>query len=279
MKKLTIIATTLMVLAMTIFAQTGDEKAIRQFIADYDQAYLNQDISFMEANFANEYTFSDPYGSFKNRTQSIEEARKEKAAPTEKTLSFKSVTETVRVVGNAAIASGNWTWSGVPMSNPQAEPHNDKGRFTLFFEKRNGKWLLVSEMFSEVQHDKKVMEAQVLKLGLEYGEMIKRGDTEAIEKLLADDYLYTDERGKVLTKTEDLATYKNRKSKIESAETTDQKVRVLGNNTAIETGTFHVKGTDAGGKSFDETERYTTVWVWRDLRWQITSDHTSEVKR
>lgn len=139
--------------------------------------------------------------------------------------------------------------------------------------------MIVAEHQSEQSHDKKLMEAQVLKMGLEYNKAIQRGDATEIEKFLADEYIYTNEKGEVKNKTEDLATYKNRKSKIESAETTDQKVRVLGNNTAIETGTFHVKGTDAGGQSFDETERYTTVWVWRDLRWQIASDHTSEVKR
>jgi len=78
-----------------------------------------------------------------------------------------------------------------------------------------------------------------------------------------------------MNKTEDLATYKDRKSKIESAETTDQKVRVIGNNSAIETGTFRVKGTDKDGKLFEETDRYTTTWVWRDLRWQIAADHTT----
>ena len=82
-----------------------------------------------------------------------------------------------------------------------------------------------------------------------------------------------------MNKTEDLATYKDRKSKIESAETTDQKVRVIGNNAAIETGTFRVKGTDKDGKPFDETERYTTTWVWRGGRWQIVADHTSEIKK
>lgn len=120
-------------MAITGFAQTGDEKAIRQFIADYDQAYLNQNIGFIEANYADEYMFSDAYGGIKNRAQAIDEAKKEKAAPTEKTVSFKSVTDSVRVVGNAAIASGSWEWSGVPINDLSAEPHTDKGRFTLFF--------------------------------------------------------------------------------------------------------------------------------------------------
>ena len=279
MKKLTTIILLIIVSAVTGFAQTSDEKAILKFIADYDQAYINQDIGFEEANLAEDYTFSNAYGGFKNRAQALEEYRKDKANPTEKNISFKSVNESIRIAGNTAIASGTWTWTGVPVSNLNAEPHKDTGRYQLVFEKRKGKWMLVSEIFTEAQHDKKLMEAQVLKLGLEYNQMIKRGDTAAIEKLLADEYLYTTNDGEVVNKTEVLAHYKNLKSKIESIETTDQKVRVIGNNTAVETATIRTKGTDKDGKPFDDTERYTTTWVWRDLRWQIIADHTSTVKK
>ena len=123
------------------------------------------------------------------------------------------------------------------------------------------------------------MEAQVLKMGQEYGKMIQRGDATEIARILADEYLYTNEKGETKNKAEDVAGYKDRKSKLESVETTDQKVRVVGNNVAIETGTFRVKGTDKDGKPFDETERYTSTWVWRDFRWQIATDHTSTLKK
>ena len=149
----------------------------------------------------------------------------------------------------------------------------------MALEKRNGKWLVIAEHFSEAPHDKKLMEAAVLKMGQAYGEMIKRADATAIEKILADDYLYTDEEGKVLNKTEDLATYKNRKSKYDLVETSDQKVRIVGNNVAVETGTFRVKGTDKDGKPFDTAERYTTTWVARNGQWKIIADHISTIRK
>ena len=150
MKKLTTIILLIIVSAVTGFAQTSDEKAILKFIADYDQSYVNQDISFVEANLGEDYTFSNAYGGFKNRAQALEEYRKEIANPTEKTLSFKSVNESIRIVGNTVIASGTWTWTGVPVSNLNAEPHKDTGRYQLVFEKRKGKWMLVSEIFCRV---------------------------------------------------------------------------------------------------------------------------------
>ena len=278
MKKLTTILMLIFVSAITTLAQTGDEKDILKFIADYDKAYINKDISFVENNLADEYTVSDSYGSLKNRAQTLEGIRKEMANPTEKMLSFKSANDTVRVVGNVAVASGSWSWSGVPVNSPNVESHNDSGRYTMVLEKRKGKWMLVSEHYSEAPHDKKAMEAQVLKMGLAYNKMIVENDAAAVEKILAEEFYYTTSKGKFVNKTEELATYKDRKSKITSAETTDQKVRVIGNNAAVETGTFHIKGTDKDGKPFDETERYTTTWVWRDLRWQIVSDHTSTVE-
>ncbi len=161
----------------------------------------------------------------------------------------------------------------------KAEPHVDNGRYTMVLEKRNDNWMVLAEHNSEAQHDKKMMEQQVLKMGQEYNNMIVRGDATEIEKILADDYIYTDDKGKVLNKAEDLATYKNRQSKIESAEITDQKVRIVGNNGAIETGTFHVKGTDKDGKPFEETERYTTIWKASNGQWKIVGDHTSAIKK
>lgn len=117
-----------------------------------------------------------------------------------------------------------------------------------------------------------------MKMGREYGEMIKRGNVSELETVLADDYIYTNEKGAVRNKTEDLETYKNR-PKFDFTETADQKVRVIGNGSAIETGVFRYRGKDKEGKPIEGSDRYTTVWVFRDGRWQIAADHTSEIKK
>ncbi|MEO8073640.1 MAG: nuclear transport factor 2 family protein [Acidobacteriota bacterium] len=280
MKKLILIAALTIISATFAFAQSKAEQEILKFIADYDQAYINKDVDFAERVWADNYIFSYE-GTSQNRAKSLEEARADKADanPKYKFVSYKSVNDSMQIIGNVAIVSGSWTSSIVPTSDLKAEPHIDNGRYTMILEKRNGKWMVIAEHNSEAPHDKKLMEAQVLKMGQEYSEMIKRGDAAEIEKILADDYLYTDEKGKVLNKAEDLATYKDRKSKFELVETTDQKVRIVGNTTAVETGTFHVKGTDKDGKPFDETERYTTTWMARNGQWKIVADHTSSIKK
>ncbi len=73
-----------------------------------------------------------------------------------------------------------------------------------------------------------------------------------------------------------LATYK--KTKWDSAEYNDVKVTVFG-DTAIATGGFKGKGTDASGKPFDESERWTDTWVkMPNGQWQCVASHVSRVK-
>ena len=126
--------------------------------------------------------------------------------------------------------------------------------------------------------DRKVMVEQVSKLNEEYSFMIQRGNAAEIERVLADDYVLTDESGKVFTKADDLATYQNRKFKIDFVKTLDQKLRVVGDSVVIANTKINFKGTRATGATFDITEQCTTIWAWRDGHWQIVSDHISFVK-
>ncbi len=278
MKKLILITTLTIISATFAFAQSKDEQEILKFIADYDQAYLNKDIAFAERIWADDYVFSGPDGSTQNRAKALEETRKEIAKPTYKLLSIKSVNDTMHIAGKTIVVSGTWTSSVVTIDDLKAEPHIDNGRYTMALEKRNGKWMVIAEHISESPHDKKLMEAAVLKMGQEYTKMIRNQDAAAIERILDDEYLYTNEDGKVKNKAEDLASYKNSDTKFELFEISDQKVRVIGNNAAVETGTVRFKGT-AKGKPFDGSERYTTTWVARNGQWKIVADHTSEIKK
>ena len=123
-------------------------------------------------------------------------------------------------------------------------------------------------------------EAEVAALGRSYTDMIRRADAAAIADILADDYIVTDEVGKVLTKEQDLATYKDRAGsvKIDIVDYKDQKVRMITKNVAIEHSTIRFIGT-RNGEPFDFVERITTTWAKRRGRWQIVADHFSYVKQ
>ena len=104
----------------------------------------------------------------------------------------------------------------------------------------------------------------------------KTNNPDLLAPLLADKVVVTEADGKVHDKAGTLATYK--KTKWDSAEYTDVKVTVFG-DTAIATGGFIGKGTDATGKPFDDNERWTDTWMkMPGGKWQCVASQVTPVK-
>lgn len=104
----------------------------------------------------------------------------------------------------------------------------------------------------------------------------KTNNSDLVAPLLADKIVVTQADGKVLDKDATLAFYK--KTKWDSAEYTDVKVTVFG-DTAIATGGFMGKGTDATGKPFDDNERWTDTWMKMPSgKWQCVASQVTPVK-
>jgi uncharacterized protein (TIGR02246 family) len=97
-----------------------------------------------------------------------------------------------------------------------------------------------------------------------------------VAPLLADKLVDTSSDGKVADKAGALAMAKA--MKYSSAEYYDVKVTAFG-NTAIATGGFKGKGTDASGKAFDTNERWTDTWMkMPDGKWQCIATQSTPVK-
>jgi ketosteroid isomerase-like protein len=104
----------------------------------------------------------------------------------------------------------------------------------------------------------------------------KTNNPDLVAPLLADKFVNTGSDGKVTGKTETLANAKA--TKYDSADYDDVKVTVFG-DTAIATGGFKAKGTDASGKPIDIHERWTDTWVkMPNGKWQCVASHGSPVK-
>lgn len=104
----------------------------------------------------------------------------------------------------------------------------------------------------------------------------KTNNPDLVAPLLADKIMLTEAEGKVRDKSETLAVYKT--TKWDSAENTDVKVMVFG-DTAIATGGYKGKGSDADGKPFDYSERWTDTWIKMPSgKWQCIASHVSPVK-
>lgn len=119
-------------------------------------------------------------------------------------------------------------------------------------------------------------EKAVAALEAQWLESQKTNNPDLVAPLLADKFVNTGADGKVTGKAETLATAKA--TKYDSVENDDVKVTVFG-DTAIATGGFTAKGTDASGKPLDTRERWTDTWVkMPNGKWQCVASHGSPLK-
>ena len=103
-------------------------------------------------------------------------------------------------------------------------------------------------------------------------------NTDLLAPLLADNVVETDSHGKVYAgKAAVLADAKS--TKWSTVDYIDLKVTVFG-DTAIATGGFKGKGTDAAGKPLDENDRFTDTWVKMPSgQWLCVATQASPVKK
>jgi hypothetical protein len=96
-----------------------------------------------------------------------------------------------------------------------------------------------------------------------------KADTDALEKLLADDLDYCHSNGDCEGKRAYIDSMKAGTMKYRSIEPTVDSVKML-HNAAIILGHARVNAT-RGGNELDMTIGYTSIFVWRDHRWELTS--------
>lgn len=124
--------------------------------------------------------------------------------------------------------------------------------------------------------DAAAIESEIKKLANDGGAAITKGDTAAIDKLWADNYMFISQDGAVATKAQRLDSMKSGDSKIESLTYDEMSVRSNPEGTgAILIGRATVKGTNMG-KPVDGQFRFTQVWSktkdgWRSVSGQVTS--------
>lgn len=119
-------------------------------------------------------------------------------------------------------------------------------------------------------------EVELEKLNREYDEALVRGNVDTLDRLYAEEFVYTTFDGSVRTKAEQLAFTRSGDLKLESGKSDDVRIRVYG-STAVMTGRFRAKGTFKGTR-LEVKERYTAVWVRRKGRWRLVAEQGNEIK-
>lgn len=116
-------------------------------------------------------------------------------------------------------------------------------------------------------------ERDVLKAERDWLDSYVKRDLDAMNRLVADEFVITYQNGVTLTKAEEIARLKSSAEPREAVElsTEDVKVRMYG-DTAILIGTLLVKRSGSVERS-----RYTDVYIKRDGRWQVVASQLTRV--
>jgi hypothetical protein len=268
---------TLFTCSLLIFScsqnSSNDEQEIKDLLAQYDQATVDNNIAFFEKTLAADYEIFTPDGGTSNKAKALKEMNEDKDNPAYTMDYLKSDSIKVNVSGTMAVATGKWLSRYTLNNNLKPLTHDDEGRYTSILEKRDGKWIMVTEHISEKPHNKQVLETQLKAASDGYDQGLLTKDRALFEGLFADDYTSTGRSGKISNKEEDINQMTSSDILFLTAKTEDKNFRIYG-NTAVETGRFSDTGTFKG-KPFSETGRYTTTWIYRDGKWKIVADHTS----
>ena len=102
-------------------------------------------------------------------------------------------------------------------------------------------------------------------------------DGQALERLVADTFVYTDWDGTVMNKARFIADAKDPATQMSVVANYDVNVYFYP-GVAVITGAYHAKGTSAG-KTFDHHGRFTDTWILQDGQWVCVASHTNLVKK
>jgi ketosteroid isomerase-like protein len=145
-----------------------------------------------------------------------------------------------------------------------------------------GSWALVVAAltlcaFAKAQDGPDALEFKILGLESQWNAAYKRSDVSAMNSLLADDFIITEEDGSTFSKPGYIAHNGNASMRVEVSDMSDLKVRIHG-NTAVVTGMYHEKGTEKG-KAYEYYDRFTDVWMNNKGTWQVIVSHYSSRTR
>lgn len=104
---------------------------------------------------------------------------------------------------------------------------------------------------------------------------MRTSDVPVLDELLADDLVFTNHQGLIVTKQEDLAVHRSGLLKLESLSMSDRSIRRIG-HVAIVAVRVQLAGSHANN-NFEATFRYTRVWAHVDDHWRVVAAHASVV--
>jgi ketosteroid isomerase-like protein len=117
-------------------------------------------------------------------------------------------------------------------------------------------------------------ETQILECERALTNAMIKSDVLELDKLLADDLVFTNHLGQVVSKQDDLNAHQTKAIQLESIEFSEPHIKVLG-DTSIVTLKANIVGC-FNGESSNTSLRFTRVWTRQpDNKWQVIAAHSS----
>lgn len=101
-------------------------------------------------------------------------------------------------------------------------------------------------------------------------------NVEVLNELLADDLLFVNQFGQIVSKEADIEVHLSGNLKVTQIDFLDQKIRQM-EKSAVTVTRVAISGT-YGTESIAGELYYTRIWEYRNGNWQVVSCHCSEVR-
>jgi ketosteroid isomerase-like protein len=123
----------------------------------------------------------------------------------------------------------------------------------------------------ENSHAKDSLDAQLKDIETRWGRALQKRDTAFLESILADDYVITTDKGKVLNRSGAIKDVKDDPDTTEKTFNSNVMVHSIKSDAAVVTGMSRDIGKDKTGKKFDRTYRWTDTFVNKNGKWQCVA--------
>lgn len=121
------------------------------------------------------------------------------------------------------------------------------------------------------------METQLKDIENRWEAAFQSKDAKVVEEILAENYVLTNDKGKVFNRRGAMKEFKKNTDTLEKASTSDMVVHPINKDAAVVTGMAREVGKDKSGKKFDRTYRWTDTYVNRNGKWECVASHVTLV--
>ena len=132
---------------------------------------------------------------------------------------------------------------------------------------------VLAQQNSETQSDS----AMVAQLVNDWNVALKTNDVKILDRIMADDFVITNVDGTVNSKEQEIAPFRSPDMKFDTVSLQDVKITLYG-TTAIVRGSGMYSGKSKWGP-FSSKERFTDVYLKRNVIWQVVSSHSSPMRK